>query len=374
MTALPDPQRVQLLRSAAGLTQLDVAQALDVPQGTIARFEAGANQLDPSKIQGLAAALSCEAALLAKPLPGLRTSRPWLRAYADASKRSVDQYMADTTIAAEVVVAIGLRPKPDKPLTFLGAPADASDIEEYAGAIRAVADVPEGEPVPNMTRASERLGCVLLPLESELGRHLGLSTRIDGRPYMRVSRPMESVPGDRQRFTVAHELGHLVLHADSPPPSDAAESRSFERQAHRFASAFLLPGDAFLEDVEREGKGRVTLAVLAALKVRWGVSIKAMVVRLQQLGRIDEDHARSLYKQISARGWNSSEPGHVGHEQAIWLRGALERKFPSADPLADAAVVAGVRRSWLARWTQWEVADETLADVVPLFPRLSGAN
>ena len=49
------------------------------------------------------------------------------------------------------------------------------------------------------------------------------------------------------------------------------------------------------------------------------MAIKAMVFRLQQLRRIDMDHSRSLYKQISARGWNKNEPMEVGNEGAIWL-------------------------------------------------------
>ena len=58
------------------------------------------------------------------------------------------------------------------------------------------------------------------------------------------------------------------------------------------------------------------------------MAVKAMVVRLQQLHRIDMDQARSLYKQISARGWNKHEPGHVGNERAIWLVKALDTAIP----------------------------------------------
>lgn len=61
-----------------------------------------------------------------------------------------------------------------------------------------------------------------------------------------------------------------------------------EREAHRFASAFLTPGDAVVEDLASLG-GRVTLSNLANLKEKWGLSIKAFVVRFQQLGVIDDD-------------------------------------------------------------------------------------
>ena len=185
-------------------------------------------------------------------------------------------------------------------------------------------------------------------MDNELGKHLGMSLFVDGIPVIRVSRPSADggIPGDRQRFTLSHELGHVTLHASCPPPETADQAKALEKQAHRFAGTFLLPGDAFLADLDELG-GRVTLATLVRLKERWGVAVKAMVVRLQQLHRIDMDQARSLYKQISARGWNKDEPVEVGNERAIWLIKALLQRFPGDDPNAQAAQRVGLDRSYL---------------------------
>ncbi len=191
-------------------------------------------------------------------------------------------------------------------------------------------------------------------MEHELGKHLGMSTRADDIPVIRVSRPSDKVPGDRQRFTLAHELGHVLLHSACPPPDSSEQAKLIEKQAHRFAAAFLLPGDAFLEDLATTGTNRVTLSTLVALKERWGVAIKAMVMRLQQLTRIDPDQARSLYKQISARGWNTGEPVFVGNERAVWLTKALARRFPGDATFAQAAQEAGLDASWFVSWTNWE--------------------
>ena len=84
------------------------------------------------------------------------------------------------------------------------------------------------------------------------------------------------------------------------------------------------------------------------------MAIKAMVFRLQQLHRIDMDHSRSLYKQISARGWNKNEPMEVGNEGAIWLAKALSQRFPGDDPLAQAADRTGIHRPYFDSWTSWE--------------------
>ena len=91
------------------------------------------------------------------------------------------------------------------------------------------------------------------------------------------------------------------------------------------------------------------------------MAVKAMVVRLQQLHRIDMDQARSLYKQISARGWNKDEPVEVGNERAIWLIKALFRRFPGDDPNAQAAERVGLDRSYFDDWSNWDPnADATV--------------
>jgi Zn-dependent peptidase ImmA (M78 family) len=291
-------------------------------------------------------------------------TRPWLRAYADAPKKTVDQYVADTLLAVETFEALRLRRMPDRLPTFAGDPNDDHDIDEFALDVRHAADVNGDIGVPNVTRAAERLGCVVLPMDNELGKHLGMSVRADDVPVIRVSRANGKVPGDRQRFTTAHELGHHLLHSTSPPPESSEQAKIVEKQAHRFAAAFLLPGDAFLEDLDSTSGGRITLSTLVALKERWGVAVKAMVVRLQQLGRVDSDQARSLYKQISARGWNTGEPVFVGNERAVWLTKALARRFPGGTACVDAAEEVGLHASWFDRWTSWEQPRESEATVL----------
>jgi Zn-dependent peptidase ImmA (M78 family)/transcriptional regulator with XRE-family HTH domain len=347
-------ERVQRMRTALGLTQADLASTLDVPASTIARIEGGRLESDEATLVRIARLLACAPETLTRPAADVLYTRPWLRAYADAPKKTVDQYMADTLVAVEAIESLKLRRMPDALPMFGGDPNNDHDIDQFALDVRHAADVSGDTGVPNVTRAAERLGCVVLPMDHELGKHLGMSTRADDIPVIRVSRSSAKVPGDRQRFTTAHELGHILLHSTCPPPESSEQAKITEKQAHRFAAAFLLPGDAFLEDLDAISGGRVTLSTLVALKERWGVAIKAMVVRLQQLDRIDPDQARSLYKQISARGWNTGEPVFVGNERAVWLAKALTRRFPGAATIADAATQAGLHPTWFERWITWE--------------------
>lgn len=332
----------------------------------IARLESGRMEADEATLGTLAKLLACTLDTLTKPAPDVLYTRPWLRAYADAPKKAVDRYMSDTLVAAEVIDTLKLRRMPDRLPTFDGDANNDDDIDEFGVDVRHAADINGDTGVPNVTRAAERLGCVVLPMENELGKHLGMSTRADETPIIRVSRSNTKVPGDRQRFTLAHELGHILLHSTCPPPESSEQAKIIEKQAHRFAAAFLLPGDPFLDDLDGVSGGRVTLSTLVALKERWGVSIKAMVVRLQQLGRIDADQARSLYKQISARGWNTGEPVYVGNERAVWLEKALRQRFPDDESFASVVKQSGLDASWFERWTMWEqpsVPDATVIDL-----------
>ena len=356
ISAISCGQRIRQLRLVADLNQAELAERVGVASGTISAIENGKSLAPDDLVLRLARALDTSDEFLRTDAEIVGATRPWLRAYADAPKRAVDQQIAECELAATAISLLRLKQIKDTIPTFAGDPEDDAAIEAFAGEVRVAAQLEDESPVPNMIRAAERLGCLVLPMRSELGRHVGLSSIVDLTPTICVSRPslIESrhVPGDRQRFTVAHELGHLALHNDLPPPATADAARRIEKQAHLFAAAFLAQGDALMADLEELG-GRVTLSVLADLKARWGVAIKALVMRFRTLDVIDADHARSLYKQISARGWNKSEPVPVGNEQAIWFRRAVEKSLGQADPVAAAARVAGMGQSHFDRWLDW---------------------
>jgi Zn-dependent peptidase ImmA (M78 family)/transcriptional regulator with XRE-family HTH domain len=361
-------ERVRLLRLAANINQSDLVQALtgrDEPSNKlVSQLENGRHPIDDDLLQALSTALRCSPAFLLRAPHDAISTRPWLRAYADANARVVESVMADDMVVHEVVSSLGLKRIPDAIPLFHGDLSDDDEIELFAEEVRATADIQPGGVVGNAMRAADRLGCVVLPLNTELGRHLGMSHRIDGTPFVRVSRPgvgSAGVPGDRQRFTIAHEIGHLGLHSDVPPPDGAAAAQRIERQAHRFASAFLTPAVPLLEDWERLG-GRVTLSTLATLKGTWGIAIKALVVRFQQLGVVDADQATSLYKQISKRGWNKFEPVRTTNEEPIWLQRAIDQRARSAAGSATTATAAaahlcGLDESMIARWLDWTPVD-----------------
>jgi Zn-dependent peptidase ImmA (M78 family)/DNA-binding XRE family transcriptional regulator len=109
-----------------------------------------------------------------------------------------------------------------------------------------------------------------------------------------------NMAGDRQRFCLAHELGHLIM--DTAPEIDS------EKAAHRFAGAFLAPKPV----VEFElGAKRHTLGLqeLYLLKQKYGLSMQAWMYRAKDLGILSEANAVSTFELFSQRNWRHEEPG-----------------------------------------------------------------
>jgi Zn-dependent peptidase ImmA (M78 family)/DNA-binding XRE family transcriptional regulator len=360
MTHLVNGDRIRLLRLASQLSQSDLATRIGLTgNSAVSKIENGrAANLDDGLLRALAGALDSSVDLLFAPPADVLTTRPWLRAYADARVKVIDSVIASNRLNHELVEAAALKRINVSVPEFSGDANDPAAIELFAQETRAEAELADGSVVKNMIRAAERLGCIVLPLDGELNqRHLGMSQYVDGVPYIRVSRPWTSehrnIPGDRQRFTVAHELGHLGLHADVPPPQSTDEAARIEKQAHRFAGAFLAPADALIDDLEAAG-GRVTLNTLAKLKSKWGIAVKALVVRFQQLGVVSDEQALSLYKQISSRGWNTHEPVDVTNESPVWLSRALKRASGSTDDVVRwASSRSGLGPTYIRAWLDW---------------------
>jgi Zn-dependent peptidase ImmA (M78 family) len=100
-------------------------------------------------------------------------------------------------------------------------------------------------------------------------------------------------------MNAAHELAHLVMHQQV-----AASAAALEDDAKKFASAFLMPADAMRQMIVLP----VTLDTFVPFKLKWGVSIQALIVRSHELGLITPRKYKSLMQRLSARGWRINEP------------------------------------------------------------------
>jgi Zn-dependent peptidase ImmA (M78 family) len=106
----------------------------------------------------------------------------------------------------------------------------------------------------------------------------------------------------RQRFDVAHELGHIVMHLDTEPGG-----RIIEQQANRFAAEFLMPA----QEIEAALPRRADWRQLGRLRQEWNVSLQAMLYRAKVLGTISDVTYWNAMTTVSTRGWRRREPGPI---------------------------------------------------------------
>jgi Zn-dependent peptidase ImmA (M78 family) len=171
------------------------------------------------------------------------------------------------------------------------------DIETIAGIVRSHWGVPRG-PIRDLTMLVERAGVIVAYSTMGGADVSGVTFRAPGKPPIILLN--QSNPADRLRFTLAHELGHLVMHRFPTP--------DMEREANQFASAFLMPKRDILHSFA--GK-RITLNLLASLKPEWKVAMQALLMRAKSVGCLTSNQERYLWQQISKRGWRLREPADL---------------------------------------------------------------
>lgn len=167
------------------------------------------------------------------------------------------------------------------------------DIERISGLLRRTWLIPDG-PIDNLTYYLEQAGILIIICDFNNIAIDGISLVIPGLPPSIFLN--QNQPGDRMRLTLAHELGHIVMHRI--PVTD------MESQAYDFASSFLMPR----KDILKSFRGKITLPRLAALKPVWKISIQALLMRAKSVESITYNQSRYLWMQINKYKIKFREP------------------------------------------------------------------
>jgi Zn-dependent peptidase ImmA (M78 family) len=159
------------------------------------------------------------------------------------------------------------------------------------------------DPLPNFVELLEIKGIKVYEIDAESGDFDGFSAETDAGPVIVLSRHLNSNLL-RKRMTGVHELAHIVL----PLPDNLSE-KDEEAIVRRFAGAFLLPKDTFIAEFGKIRKG-ISLEELIELKVNFGASILAIMMRARQLGLMSEAVFVRFWQQRGGK-WRSAkcEPG-----------------------------------------------------------------
>ncbi len=294
MTALGEV--IETARQAQGLTQAQLADKARVTQAALSRYENDLREPEPEVLERLAAALGVTVDFLqhaGRARGGMameahmrrRSTAPpsvWrrLEARLNMHRWHVSQLFEEVSLRAEQQV-----------------PAfDLLDVtpEQAARFVRAQWHMPAG-PVRRLAQWLEAAGCVLIGEDFGTARVDGLSQWVGDHPVILYN---QAAPPDRVRLTLAHELGHLVLHSQGTIGAD-----DLEAQANLFAGEFLMPGETIRPSLRNLKVGR-----LLDLKVEYGVSMQALVEKAFHLGLLTSNQRTNMYKTFSAKGWRTHEP------------------------------------------------------------------
>ena len=311
-----------MARHLAGLRKSDLAALVDKSPTAVAAWESGAKRPTAATVAQLALSLSVDPgffAIRAEDVAALCTT-PHFRSLRSTSQLARDQAYAYGQLAVDITNSLERHVEfPDPAVPSHPVQVDDPDgdgPERAAQLLRqewAMGDGPAG----HIVRMLENHGVLVVFSPPQ-------TASVDAYSFDSKLRPvivLNPIKRDyyRQRFDVAHELGHLMMHSDAEPGG-----RVVEAQAHRFAAELLMPADQ-IRDLLPATMGGAAWQTLARLKEQWGVSIQALLYRARWLGRLSDTSYRNAMTTISARGWRRNEPGLISAiEQPSLLPRAVE--------------------------------------------------
>jgi Zn-dependent peptidase ImmA (M78 family) len=306
-----NPEMLRLGRVGRGMKQAELASALNTTQGRIAKWEDGFLKPSDNDVERLVTVLRFPRSFWEHDTgtEAFGTCCMYHRKRQSLPAGFLNTIHARVNIIGLAIVRLLRNVSMDSPLAF-----PSLDIDEFGSPARVATllrrhwKIPPG-PIRNLIQYVESAGGIVAQLDFGTDKLDAVSL------WPREARPLffinSASPTDRWRFTLSHEIAHLVMH--SIPTPDA------EREADDFASEFLMPVD----DIRQE-LSQMSLVKAARLKLRWRVSMQAIIRKAHDSGAISARKYRSLYTALSAAGYRKREPGEVGSEAPQTLQRLIE--------------------------------------------------
>jgi Zn-dependent peptidase ImmA (M78 family)/DNA-binding XRE family transcriptional regulator len=324
------PSKLRDARKVARLSQGDLGDCIGVSRQAVSAYERGDKSPEPATFQKISEVLRQPVNFFINPDSarfGSAGARFYRKFGPETLRRNeaaavLGDWFVQTAKYFDGFVNYPTPALPENAPKNSSGRYDIDEINEIALNLRKLWGLGPG-PISNVLALLESKGIVVCRYEMQ-GENVEAFSFWNGpRPFVFIASEKEA--GVRRRYDLAHELGHLVLHrwVEQSDLEDRATLKAIEREADKFAGAFLLPSTSFPNEIYT-----TRLDAFVPLKERWKVSIQAMVFRCRDLDLIDDDQALNLYKQISFRRWRKKEPlddpRKISIEQPRLLRRAVE--------------------------------------------------
>lgn len=293
--------KLKWAREYRNLTVTDLAEQINIKKQTVSAYETG-------KIKPSEKILLKISDILNFPVQfffnnQFQTNPPQLLSFRKKASTSKNQiksvYRISELLSGIVDFVEGFVDLPSSNLPVFDIPniesLEDEQIENFAGITRECLGL-STTPIQNLTHVLEENGVIISFVDTD-SKIDGFSCFKNGRPIIILSK--ENKTAVRQRFSLAHELAHIILHKNCSSEeifSNDKLHKIIERQADIFASAFLMPSDSFINDVISPH-----IYILERIKKKWGVSIQAMISRLFHLNVISKNQRVYLIIQIKDR-------------------------------------------------------------------------
>jgi Zn-dependent peptidase ImmA (M78 family)/transcriptional regulator with XRE-family HTH domain len=323
-------ERIRQAREFRGLTQTQLANAIGVKQAAISEIEYNAFVPSDSLLEKIANQTGFLPSFFElEPSDNLSFGTLIYRARKSATAREETRVYQYANLLYQQVkrACLDVYMPPNKLPQLQNTP-----IKKAARITRDEFGLTQNEPIKKLIHTIENNGVIVLNIPRDMPKIDSFSTWVkldEERPLVAL---LAGRTMDRIRFNIAHELGHLVLHK-----LIRSTLKIIENEANEFASAFLLPEQIMREEI----RPPVTLTSLAKLKLRWGVSIQALIMRAYSLRLITQRQLKYLFSQMSAQGWRSREPSNLDLKIELpnLVRNIIESKYRTREDYAlDARV------------------------------------
>lgn len=300
-------KNIKYYRQMKRLSQEELANRVGLNKMAVSNYELNKRTPDVSTISSLADALEVPMARLLAPDGDLAIEHGAFRKNASITKTmqelilsSVDRYLARLFSVVSVFGEAVLAPIPQIEHMHV------SNFEEAGQHLRKMLGLPPSGPIGNIIDILENKGYIICPIEINERCFSGNSGIVNGRRYIAVNSTMSA---ERQRFTLIHELSHLVFRFD--------ESKDEERMVNGIAGAFLLPES----DIKRElgPKRKDIRSSLRPIQREYNISMSSIVVRAYQVGIISNDIYQITQKWITAQGLRKDEKSGILPEESHLL-------------------------------------------------------